>query len=541
VSGALRYLTARTAVNAVRQLVQRLRQPRYIVTALAGLAWLTFLGRAGVPRGHDADPSAALPAAALGVLVFVAWGWLFGTGARALAFSPAEVTWLLPAPLQRAALVNLKLIRLQGLVLLNSVLWVLLLPSADLGSTLRRMAGIWCLLSTMALHRIAAGLTRSRAAGSRWLRLVGAVVAGALVGLALLIASGMMTAPADADVWLGSPPMRTLLWPFTLPVRPAIVVDAAGWGSSLLAALALLGLHFLWVHRAERAHEDASTMQSLAHLDGSPGGAAATLRLGSAPIVPLARSGPAAFALVWKNVAAVARRRGLAGAALLWVALCAGVELLVRFDADAAAYIGAFAATWVGFVLFTGPQFIRNDLRHDLPHLATLRALPVRGDTLMAAELASSAGTLAVLTAALSVVAFLGLRVSPDVPAWLRQWPALAGILLALPGFSVIVMLVQNAGAVLFPEWTHLTGRTGSAAALGTNLLGVIATMAAGSILLLPALFLLPDVAEPSGRALISTGVMISVVAMAESWLVVRWLGGRLERLEFSEDAPTDA
>ena len=110
------------------------------------------------------------------------------------------------------------------------------------------------------------------------------------------------------------------------------------------------------------------------------------------------------------------------------------------------------------------------------------------------------------------------------------------GILLALPGFSLIVMLVQNAGAVLFPEWTHLTGRTGSAAALGTNLLGVIVTMLAGSVLLLPALVLLPDVPESSGRAIIGTGLMISVVALAECWLVVRWLGGRLERLEFTDE-----
>jgi len=124
VSNALRFLATRTVVNAARRLARRLRQPRYFITALAGLAWLAFLGRAGVPRAQAADPAAALPAAALGAMVFVVWGWLFGTGARALAFSPAEVTWLLPAPLPRTGLVNLKLLRMQGLVLLNSVLWV---------------------------------------------------------------------------------------------------------------------------------------------------------------------------------------------------------------------------------------------------------------------------------------------------------------------------------------------------------------------------------------------------------------------------------
>ena len=252
-------------------------------------------------------------------------------------------------------------------------------------------------------------------------------------------------------------------------------------------------------------------------------------------IVRLSRSGSPALAIVWKNAASVARRRGLAFAVMLWLLFCLGVEALVRFDPTAAAYVGAFAATWVGFVLFTGPQFIRNDLRNDLPHLGSLRALPLPGATLLGAELASSALTLAALAAALTVVAWLGLRVSPDMPRWLRTGHALLALLIALPGFSLIVMMVQNAGAVLFPDWTYLTGRSGSAAALGTNLLGVLATLLAGGILLLPALVMLPEIREPSGRIIIGTGIMITVVALAESWLVVRWLGPRLERLELTD------
>jgi hypothetical protein len=96
-------------------------------------------------------------------------------------------------------------------------------------------------------------------------------------------------------------------------------------------------------------------------------------------------------------------------------------------------------------------------------------------------------------------------------------------------------MLVQNAAAVVFPDWAMLTGRSGSAAALGTNLLGVVATMVLGGILLLPALALLPELLEPSGRVMLGTGLMISTVAIVESWLAVRWLGARLERVELTD------
>jgi ABC-type glutathione transport system ATPase component len=51
----------RTVVNAARRLARRLRQPRYFITALAGLAWLAFSG-APVCRAQAADPAAALPA-----------------------------------------------------------------------------------------------------------------------------------------------------------------------------------------------------------------------------------------------------------------------------------------------------------------------------------------------------------------------------------------------------------------------------------------------------------------------------------------------
>jgi hypothetical protein len=76
---------------------------------------------------------------------------------------------------------------------------------------------------------------------------------------------------------------------------------------------------------------------------------------------------------------------------------------------------------------------------------------------------------------------------------------------------------------------------TGSAAALGTNLLGVIGRCSAGSVLLLPALVLLPDV--PSRAAAPSSAPDDDQRrGPCECWLVVRWLGGRLERLEFTDE-----
>jgi hypothetical protein len=233
------------------------------------------------------------------------------------------------------------------------------------------------------------------------------------------MASGMLAAPAHTEAWLGSPSMRALLCAFISPCGR----DHGGraeLGFVAHGGIGTDGAAPLWVHRAERSHEDASTMQSLAHLDGSPGGPAAGLRRGSARSCRWHGRGPPHSRWCGKR-AAVARRRGLFGATLLWMALWRRVEAFVRLDAAAAAYVGACAATWVGFALFTGPQFIRNDLRHDLPHLASLRALPLRADTLW-----RRAGVVGEHPdgphGGTHRRGVSGLRVSPELPAWLRQW-----------------------------------------------------------------------------------------------------------------------
>src|SRR4030095_8240768 len=86
--------------------------------------------------------------------------WTFGSERRALAFSPAEVTFLFPAPLTRRALIHYKIARLQLLIVLNVAIWPLLLSRQTGVAGWRRAVALWVLLSTIALHRTGAALVR---------------------------------------------------------------------------------------------------------------------------------------------------------------------------------------------------------------------------------------------------------------------------------------------------------------------------------------------------------------------------------------------
>ena len=159
--GAFVFLTWHSARNRVRQQARRLRNPRYILAIVLGVAYLyAALFRQGRPGGGLATAlfgtGADIVLAVALVLQASQW-WLFGSDQTALAFSQAEVQFLFPAPVSRRSLLHFKLLRSQLVVLLNTALWVLLLRrgTATVPLPLRALA-FWALFSTLSMHRLGA-------------------------------------------------------------------------------------------------------------------------------------------------------------------------------------------------------------------------------------------------------------------------------------------------------------------------------------------------------------------------------------------------
>jgi hypothetical protein len=189
---AFAYLAGRSTVNRLSHQLRRLRSPRYLIAIALGLLYLyAIVEQQHAARGDEATPAAWVElAAALGALGAVIWAWLIGSERRALAFSPAEVTFLFAGPVTRRSLVAYKLLRSQLAVFVSVVLWTVLLAHERFGSSpWLRALSLWVLITTLSLHRLGASFVRNafREYGTTALRRRILPAAAATVGTVIVI------------------------------------------------------------------------------------------------------------------------------------------------------------------------------------------------------------------------------------------------------------------------------------------------------------------------------------------------------------------
>src|SRR5262245_18533219 len=175
--GASLYITACTARNRFRVRLQRLREPRYLLGGIVGVAYVYFSvfarrnGRAAAARraGRVAripPPLAAMATAgpALGgivLLAITALTWILPGNSNLLAFSDAEIQFLFPAPVPRRQLLIHRMLRSQLGLLFGSVVVGVMTPSLDGFARLRVSIATWLILVTAKVYF--AGVTLSRA------------------------------------------------------------------------------------------------------------------------------------------------------------------------------------------------------------------------------------------------------------------------------------------------------------------------------------------------------------------------------------------
>ena len=559
------YLAWRSAHNRVSRQLRHLRSPRYVAALLLGLAYLWFVVIAQRPApaaGELADSRWLELVGALALLGAVAWGWIFGVERRVLAFSPAEVTFLFSGPVSRRGLIQFKLLRSQLLILFNALLWTLILSHERFGvSPWLRVISIWVLLTTLSFHRLGASFVRTSLAEHGRLglrhRVVSLVVLGAvLIALTWSIADALpRLAGADARTPLGflsalgeaaAEPLPTALtYPFRVMIRPLTAPSVSAWLNALWPALILLLLHYVWVVRSDTAFEEAAAAASLQRAQavserraGRPAPRAAG-RV-TPPLFRLAPEGWPAGAILWKNLVAVTRTQRVRNVAL---ALAVGAVIVTALsfqpEGTLAEIAGWFAVTWAGAMTVIGPQWVRNDLRSDLLKLDMLRSYPLRGWSVVIAEVGASALVLTLIQLSLLVIGYLAFLGNQSmVPALDERTVLLFAAFVFLPGINLLGMIIQNGAALLYPAWVHLgSGRPGGVEALGQNMLMMVVFVALLAVtLLLPVAigggaFLLLHRAINGWAALPATVLALGTMAF-EAALLVDWLGRLFERTD---------
>jgi ABC-2 type transport system permease protein len=583
---ALVYLYTRSWRNRMLMQVRRLKQPRYIVGALAMLAYVTSFfwsqarGSSGVTDPGLLDVRHLLTIIGLSVAL-VAW-WLAAPSDNALAFSPAEVYFLFPAPVKRRTLVQARLMSVQALLLFQVLLWTLLLRrnSGDLNPGLRA-AGLWLLFTTVALHRLGATLARTHAPDAPKRKPIARIIA--LIFLAVLSVALVTALPQAYAIWrdavagvgadtthvldritaarvatqslLSTPLLHVLLWPIRAVSTPAFAHSGREWLLALPGALAVLLLHYVWILRDPQPFEELALGASARFADR-----VARLRRGGGleQLKPvrvhwqLATRGPPAVALAWKNVTAAIRSFRPRSLILALVIIVIIVVVIGRdggvVDASRGALRSAFATTFVSVfaaALLTAPAWFKLDLRHDLNHLDFLKTAPLPAHTIVATEILTAAAiTTAGMALLFAIPGFFLLRSlgGPLGSAGLAL--AIMGAVVALGAINLLHITLYNAVALWLPAWVPLAqggSATGGASVVGqvyVTLIGILATL---------SLLLTPPVAAAWGIwwvldhriPVVAIGVLGGVLALsivALEWLgLARLLGRALDRLEPSD------
>jgi len=556
------YLSWTIARNRFAFQIKRIRTPRYAAALIVGVLYIySFLLRPGV-RGAAGTMFLGRQTemiAALLLLLTMMGAWVFGSDLTALAFTPAELSFLFPAPLSRRQLIGYKLSRAQVGVIVNALIWVFLLKRGGtlLAGPLRAVA-IWAMFSTLSLHRLGAALVRSSwgehgASGAKR----NAVSIVVFAGLVALLVAGLIMHRAELRAVdgfesfftvlarvLSSPPAYVALYPFHLAVAPTFAQTTHEWARDIGPAVAIIALHAWWVFRTDTAFEDAAITASAerakrleARIARRSTTAVARPRRTTSTFRLAARGHPA-VAIFWKNMLCLRRTaqvRLFVGPAAMAAALGAAFN---SGRADVGGFIAITATIFAGMLLMLGGRLVRNDLRHDMLHLPLIKSLPISSAHVVVAEVASSAIPMAAVQLVLVVAAYIASVFALDNP--LAPDVRLA-IVLSAP-FAVFalngaLLAIQNATAVLFPAWMRLGASANTGVeALGQNVLGLLANLVAlGVGLIVPAgiawgaVKLFP---EPRTSMLVTIAIIGSIVLAVETYGAMVLVGRALTRAE---------
>lgn len=563
---AFLYLVATSGRNRLRRQIRRLRSPRYVIALVAGVGYIWwFLVRPAHQGGASAlaGDRWTMRLGALGFALMTAKWWVSGADERALAFTPAEIHLLFPAPVTRRMLVLTKLLRAQIVVLVNTIVWSVILRGEGLHlAAWRRAGGLWILFSTLHLHRLGAALATAslarhgRSGRRQWIPIVVVAAAAAALGWSIYQAGPVLERAwrfGIAAVFqvlgrqLETPPARWVLAPFRALLAPALAPDVGTWARTIPAALGLLALHVVWVLWTDVAFEEAAIEASERRAarrgrgptkDAARTPAELTATQARRRPARLSPDGVPALGIVWKNLLSAWRSGIIARHLTLLGIVSAAAAVFASRDERIAEVALVVAGVWGGILVVAGPLWVRFDLRADLPNIAILRTWPLRGRDLVAAQVASSALALTVfqlvLLAGLLALTFMG-DVIPVPTA--NRFALASAVALALPGVNAAALTIQNAVTLLFPAWIRLGTGTRGVEAMGQSLVSMAGSVALLAVLLLPPAALAAGVAyvlrpHVAAWAFAPGAALGSAVALVELVPVMAWLGRVFERTE---------
>lgn len=556
--------TLRATRNKILQRVRRLRDPRYLVGAVVGLAYLWFAFFKNT-RGFSAKRpqltgDLLVDILGLVVLAMMVLAWALPQDSGGLQFSEAEIAHLFPAPLRRRDLLLYKIIRAQPQALGSAIAFFIF------GWRRSWLIGVWAALSVLSIYFIFVALGRARLK----LMHIGFIAR-------LVIVSVLLTAVANfaiKDIIKRHPIRKTATYadvrslidkPFrTGALNAALFVPRLFSGAAVaptparlatsVAGLAGLGfLFFVLAARMNVSFEEASIVASAkraARIERMRSRQSGTREISVrrfGPLFRLAETGPPEVAIFWKNVIALVRTGfGIIVLFLVMTVLMIGIAIWTH-EPTAYAVIGMLFIFMAAFFPIAAPQIFANDLRLDLARSEVLKSYPVVGDRLVAAELAAPLFAIGALDALFAVCGSVLMRFgerSGKLANFIATPQFIVTVLILTLPVCAVLLLIRNAMPLYFPAWTmRPADDPRSFVTVGQRIVVLLANLFALAIAMIPAaLVFLPSLWIAwkffSGNAIFVAVATFpaAIVIMAEVWLGVKALGARFDDMDVSNE-----
>ena len=567
------YIAWCTTKNRMLVRLRRLREPRYLLGAIAGIAYFYFAifaraGRSGARPGRGRAPEngfEAIPAlqlagsslAGLCLMWFALLPWLLPARSKLLQFSQSEREFLFTAPVSRRELLAHRIVRSQaGSIIASLFVGVFAAPIAGVGR-LRLALGFWIIAVTINVYGAAVSLTRARfrspvAAIRRvaWLPIGALLVGIAAVSGAIVRAMLQQTSFGAADMFVriarvtstGWP--RVILWPFIAIVRPPFSGSLATFVPALVSALVVLATVTTWMLVSDVtfdtvAGEDGESRATVEQQTAVP--ARATRISWTLPL-----TGRVELALFWKGVMETLRAVNikswrlvppLLGALIGIVGASFGIAGAQRMRGPLA-FLTALGCMVAAVATLFGPQMLRLDLRNDFAHLDLLKSWPIRAADVIRGEMAFPVAAVSgIVWFAIGMAAIFSGVALPNV-AFMTRWSVALAVVITAPALIAAQYAVHNAATILFPAWVQLgSQRTRGIDAMGQRIIMLAAVLVSLLLFAVPGAigagivwFILYRFV--GAAAFVPMAVVFSAIVLAEVVVVTELLAPAYERID---------
>jgi ABC-2 type transport system permease protein len=540
--GALAYIALISIKNRVLMAVRKLRNARYLISALFGLGYFAMVFGRNIGRNSKRFSLALgfdsmgmdIAAGIMFLILLVVWAWPIDDAGVEL--SESEMQLLFSAPVSRGGILFYKFMRAQLPILISAVMTTVMMGQW------RNAIGMWFVFATMSLYMTMVQQMRARLRRMRigfLIRL--AVVISIIAGVSwVTVHAGTFKTPLLAALTfiprffaMAALPNVPLLW----RLLSFVVVSVLGALCFLVSASVDVDFEEGSMAISRRKANTVTRQRSQ-----QSGQWMAFKRL--PPPFRLADTGAPEIAIIWKNLIA-SLRIGMMPIVFLFAALAFPVGFSFFVPAPAVNALGGGILFMCAVIPLLGANLFSQDLRLDITRIEYLKTFPISGERLVAAEMAAPMIVMSLVELIfLGVTAlYLNFRMSGGVARFATPQNILCVFIFAIP-ICAILTVMRNAAVLLFPAWTIrskeeprglvVTGQR-LVVALG-NLVVLAVALIPAAIVFVPAILIANRFFSGSPGFLAMASLPPLALIAGEVWLGVRLLGKYFDTFDASNE-----